>query len=51
MAPSRGICFRDTYLDDQFKSAPKSKTNNCYIYLDYDYDITNVDAETRRVAT
>ena len=44
MPQSVGVCFRDTYLDDQFRSKTKDRNADCYSYFDYDLDLSNYPA-------
>ena len=37
MPASSGVCFLDVFLDAQWNVAPKSRDNNCYLKLNYNY--------------
>ena len=42
MPPSKGVCFRDIYLDDDWSIAPKCPGNDCYLQLDYEFFAENL---------
>ncbi|CAL1171366.1 unnamed protein product [Cladocopium goreaui] len=39
---SQGVCFRDVYLDADWKPASKSPSNDCYMHVDYAFYIENL---------
>lgn len=34
---SKGVCFRDVYLDNQWKVVPKDPSHDCYMKVDYPF--------------
>ena len=41
MPKSRGVCFPDIYLNEDWRAAAKSPNNACYLFLDYPYFYEN----------
>ena len=41
MPKSRGVCFPDIYLNEDWRAAAKSPNNDCYFFLDYPYFYEN----------
>lgn len=42
MPPSKGVCFRDIYLDADWSIALKCPGNDCYLQLDYEFFADNL---------
>ena len=40
---SRGIQMKDVYLNTNFQPAPKSRSNDCYVYINYKLNLTDED--------
>ena len=41
MPKSRGVCFPNIYLNEDWRAAAKSPNNDCYLFLDYPYFYEN----------
>ena len=43
MPLNNGLCFEETYVDDNFNPQDSSPMNNCYIYLPYKFKLEKED--------